>query len=526
MRFPVLANDPHRAITVPSLRYWVHLVAPGWNVIGAGEPALPGVSIGHNERGAWGFTIFPIDQEDLYVYETDPAAPSRYRYQDAWEELRVVRETIVVKGQADATVELKFTRHGPVLHEDRAHHRVYALRAAWLEEGAAPYLASLRMDQAARWSEFEEACRSFLTPSENLVWADVDGEIGWQAVGLAPLRGKWDGLVPVPGDGRYEWQGFIPDRALPYSYVPKRGWIATANQDNLPQGYPHAVGFQWTDPFRFARIEEVLGSGRRFTLADMIQLQQDTLSLPARSLVPLIRGLKPAEVKTRHALDRLLAWDHVLDEASVPAAIYVTWEKAVRHAVWERFVPSGARKVLPAGSLSTERLIQWLATPDGRFGPDPLAGRNALLLKALDEATGELERRLGPDLEGWRYGQEKLKHVLLKHPLSGAVTPELRSRIDLGPLPRGGYAHTVNSTSDSENQATGASFRMIADLADWDRTLGTNTPGQSGDPDSPHYRDLFGPWARGEYFPVFYSRPKVESVTETRTLLVPAPTSP
>ena len=163
-RSAIMANDPHRAIELPSLRYWVHLVAPGWNVIGAGEPALPGVSVGHNEKGAWGFTIFPIDQEDLYVYETDPADPSRYRYGGAWEAMTIVRETIPVKGWAAMPAELKFTRHGPVIHEDREHHRAYAVRAAWLLEGTAPYLASLRIDQAGSWDEFRQACALFPDP--------------------------------------------------------------------------------------------------------------------------------------------------------------------------------------------------------------------------------------------------------------------------------------------------------------------------------------------------------------------------
>ncbi len=197
----IMANDPHRSVQLPSLRYWVHLVAPGWNVIGAGEPALPGVSVGHNERGAWGFTIFPIDQEDLYVYETDPGDPTRYRYGDVWEAMKTVHESIDVKGRPKADVALRYTRHGPVIYEDRPHHKAYALRAAWLEEGSAPYLASLRLDQAASWSEFREACRSFLTPSENMVWADVDGHIGWQAVGLAPRRRIGMGSCRCPGMG-------------------------------------------------------------------------------------------------------------------------------------------------------------------------------------------------------------------------------------------------------------------------------------------------------------------------------------
>jgi penicillin G amidase len=521
LKTAIMANDPHRSLQLPSLRYWVHLVAPGWNVIGGGEPALPGVSIGHNERGAWGFTIFPIDQEDLYVYQTDPADSSRYRYRDGWEVMKTMRETIAVTGRPTVDVELKYTRHGPVLYEDLRQHRAYALRAAWLEEGTAPYLASLRLDQATSWAEFQEACRFLLTPSENMVWADVDGHIGWQAVGLAPRRANWNGLIPVPGDGRYEWDGYLPILELPHLADPPRGWIASANQDNLPEGYPFAVGFQWTDPFRFARIEEVLGRERQFALTDMINLQQDQLALPARSLVPLLRGLKPASAEARQALDRLLSWDLVLSRDSVPATIYVAWEHALAGEVWSLVVPKEARTVFPKRSLSTEKMIQWLTNPDGRFGIDPSAARDALLLKSLTQSVSELERRLGPDRNRWRYGQESFKHVRLAHPLSAAVTAELRSRLDLGPLPRGGYGHTVNSTSNDDNQSAGASFRIIADTGDWERSVGTNTPGQSGDPASPHYRDHFEPWADGLYFPVYFARPKIETVTETKTTLVP-----
>ncbi len=191
---PIMANDPHRVIEAPSLRYWVHLVAPGWNVIGGGEPVLPGVSIGHNEFGAWGLTIFGTDAEDLYVYETNPANANEYRYQGHWEAMRVVTESIPVKGQAAATATLKFTRHGPVLHEDPANRRAYALRAGWMEQGGAPYLASLRMNQAKSWAEFVEACTFNRMPSENMVWVDKTGTIGWQAAGIAPLR-AWSGLL-------------------------------------------------------------------------------------------------------------------------------------------------------------------------------------------------------------------------------------------------------------------------------------------------------------------------------------------
>jgi penicillin amidase len=281
------------------------------------------------------------------------------------------------------------------------------------------------------------------------------------------------------------------------------------------------VSFQWTDPFRFARIEEVLGAARRFSMMDLMQLQQDELALPARSLVPLLQGQKPASARSARALERLLAWDLVLGKDSVPGAIYATWEKHLKISIRDLLLPREAHAIISAQSLSTEKLIRWLMTPDGRFGTDPTAARDALLLRALDRAVLELEQRLGPGINEWRYGQDQLKHVSLRHPLSDAVNPQVRARLDLGPLPRGGYAHTVNNTSDDSNQASGASFRIIADTGDWDRSVGTNTPGQSGDPDSPHYRDLFEPWASGRYFPVYFSRPKVESVTQAKSLLVP-----
>jgi penicillin amidase len=252
-----------------------------------------------------------------------------------------------------------------------------------------------------------------------------------------------------------------------------------------------------------------------------MRLQHDELSIPARSLVPLLRGLKTARVEQDSAIEALLAWDFVMKPESIPAAIYATFEKHLKLSVRDLLMPQAAHAILPAHSLSTAKLIDWLTAPDGRFGADPTAVRDDLLLRSLDRALVELGRRLGPERTDWKYGQTRLKHVMLKHPLSDAVNPQLRDRLDLGPLQRGGYGHTVNSTSDNDNQSSGASFRIIADTADWDRSVGTNTPGQSGDPNSPHYGDLFEPWANGRYFPVFFSRAKVEAVAEAKVTFVP-----
>ena len=516
---PIMANDPHRAITAPSLRYWAHLVAPGWNVIGGGEPHLPGISIGHNEYGAWGLTIFPTDSEDLYVYTTNPANPHQYRYKGKWEEMTVRRETFSVKGQEPVTVDLKYTRHGPLLAEDPIHHRAYALRAAWLEIGATPYLASLRMDQATHWQEFRAACAYSQAPSENMVWADIKGNIGWQATGIVPRRPNWNGLLPVPGDGRFEWKGYLPSNALPFRANPSEGFLATANAENLPPRYPHAISYLWEPPYRQRRVEEVLKAGTGLTLDDVARLQTDELSIPARTLVPLLRGLRADKADVQAVLEKLLSWDYVLGHNSVAAGIYAAWQQEL----WENFrnqrVPASAQQYFP--KIAPQRLLASLTTPDTSYGPDPQAGRDRFLLNSLTRAVQQLTERFGTDISKWVYGQDRYHHITLRHPLTEAVNPQHRTQFDVGPLPRGGDGFTVNNTDNNAAQGIGASFRIITDLADWDRSLGINTPGQSGNPGDPHYRDLTELWGTGKYFPLFYSREKIVSATEQTLVLQP-----
>ena len=235
---PMVAGDPHRVQEIPSLRYWVHLNAPGWNVIGAGEPSIPGVSYGHNDHGAWGYTIYGADTEDLYVYDINPANPLQYKFGTGWETMRVVHESVAVKGQAAEEVELKFTRHGPVLFEDKVHHKAYAVRAAWLEPGGSPYLATLRVDQAQNWKEFGDAISYARMPALNFVWGDKSGNIGYNAATIAPRRMNFSGLVPVPGDGRYEWNGFLPIKELPHVLNPDKGFYNTSNDWQVPRGLP------------------------------------------------------------------------------------------------------------------------------------------------------------------------------------------------------------------------------------------------------------------------------------------------
>ena len=246
----IMANDPHRSLQLPSLRYWVHLVAPGWNVIGARRAgATRRLGRAQRARGMGIHDLPDRSRRSLRLRDRSRQSvplPVSRRLGGHENNPRNDRGQGTARGRGRAEVHAARTGRCTRI---RPHHRAYALRAAWLEEGTAPYLASLRLDQATSWAEFREACRSFLTPSENMVWADVDGHIGWQAVGLAPRRKNWDGLMPVPGDGRYEWDGYLPILELPHLADPPRGWFASANQDNLPPGLPFRCRLRVDRPF-------------------------------------------------------------------------------------------------------------------------------------------------------------------------------------------------------------------------------------------------------------------------------------
>ncbi len=276
-----------------------------------------------------------------------------------------------------------------------------------MEIGNAPYLASLRMDQAKSWEEFRAACAYSRIPAENMVWGDVDKNIGYQAVGISPIRPNWSGLVPVPGDGRYEWDGFLPIEALPHVENPPRGYWATANNLMVPDDYPYptALHWEWGDEMRGLRENELLATGRRFTIVDMMQFQHDELSIPARNIVPLLRHLELSDARSRDALGKLLNWDFVLDKESIAAAIYVSFERRLLDNIAARLVPEKARELV--GRLNKKRVIDWLVAPDGRFGDQPLAGRDEILRTSLDEAVANLTKRLGADMSLWQYGQSR-----------------------------------------------------------------------------------------------------------------------
>lgn len=531
---PILANDPHRAVALPSLRYMAHLDAPGVSVIGAGEPGLPGISIGHNGKVAFGLTIWAADHEDLYVYELDPSDSSRYRYGDGWESITTVAETIEVAGGASEEVSLSFTRHGPIIHLDAERNFAVAVRAVWLEPGMAPYLASTGYMAADDGDDFVAALANWGAPGANQIFATPDGDIGWQPSALIPRRPNWDGSLPVPGDGRYEWDGFVRAPGLPSVRRPKSGWIATANEMNLPEDYRNddlTITYDWYTFGRAERLLEWLSGQDKVGIEDSVRMQSDSLNVHAARVCEFLTPIDAGSVRDGDVLERLRAWDGDETKDSFEALIFEIWLR--RHfRTWLIDDYLGRRDL---SRLEVEASKRFLLR-DESFGgdlrgdlrmigdidvssADRLAEFTAAVDATLSAALVEIEGLLGADREGWSWGA--VHHSLLVHPALDGVggVPTEWSRI--GPAPRAGSGDTVGSAGYDANfrQTIGSTFRMVIDVGEWDQSRAMNAPGQSGDPRSGHYADLFEAWAAGESFPLVYSREAVEANAGERVVL-------
>ncbi len=487
---PLLANDPHRAITLPSLRRTVHLVAPGWDAIGAGEPALPGIALGHNDAIGFGLTVVGTDQEDLYVEKLNPSNPDQYLYKKAWKPVETERQQIAVKGMQPVTVELRYTRHGPILYEDRPRHLAYALRWVGAEPGGAGYLAGISLARAKNWSEFLAAMARFKVPSENMVYADTSGNIGWIAAGLSPIRRNWTGLLPVPGDsGEYEWNGFVPVSEMPQAYHPARHFIATSNDNILPPGYAKQIAYEWAAPFRVERVREMLSAPKKFSVADFERMQYDVVSLPARRLQAIVRRSPPEGNKA--IVDEFLNWDARLTPDSRAAMVFEMWITYLSPEVFPEW----------RGPLNLAMVLMALEQK-----PNPRA-----LTHSLDRALADLHKRI-PNPDAWRWSVAHTMHW--RHPLNVEA-------LNLPPTMRPGDGDTVDAAGGRLG-SSGATFREILDLSDWDKSMMTNAPGESGDPESEHYRDLLQDWIAGRYHRMPFSRKAVEAATEERIVLEPA----
>ncbi|MEY8828394.1 penicillin acylase family protein [Sedimentitalea sp. XS_ASV28] len=507
----IMASDPHRQHAAPSLRYMVHLTGTGLDLIGAGEPSSPGIMAGHNGEAAFSLTIFCADQEDVMVYETTDEGRS-YRYGDGSEHFTEVTETFAVKGAPDQKLTLSFSRHGPVVWNSGG--TALAVRTVFTDPGSAPYMASLKSMRATDVGSFCQSLETWGAPSVNMVYADTSGDICWQPAAYVPRRSGWRGLVPVAGDGSHEWEGYFTAADLPGLRNPECGFVHSANEMNVPEGWDHdshPIGFEWFEDGRADRIADMIGNGNARDVAGNCALQCDTFSAAAAGIAALVPegALAPAR-------DLLRGWDGYARDDSAAALLFELWlSRHLRPALLEVLAPDpDLRRFLVPGNIPT---VLRALTGERPALAERLGDREALLAETLAAAWQEASERFGDDPAVWRWGD--LHKGYFRH----ALTP-LGTGHDVGPLSTGGSSTTVmlgHYDASDFRVHTGASVRMVVDVGAWDNSVWINAPGQSGVPGSTHYDDLAPMWAAGDYVPMRYSAEAVDAATVTRIALVP-----
>jgi penicillin amidase len=492
---PLLANDPHLPPFAPSIWHMVHLSAPGVRVAGVTTPGLPGVIIGHNDRIAWGFTNVGTDVQDLYIEKFDPANPRRYQTPSGWRDAEVRREEIKVrKGFMDSATEtinhdVTVTRHGPIVFE-KAGKR-YALRWTALDPKLNNPDVTYLMVRAGNWKEFSTAVRSFTAPTQNAVYADVDGHIGYHVAGVVPIRKSGDGSVPYDGSiDTGEWTGYVRTEKLPQVFDPPSGIIVTANQRIVGTDYPYFLTHHWAQPYRARRIHDLLNQKPKLSADDYRRILSDVYSIGnvlfARQSVKLLRPkLTPADAKLAETLNAFEKWDGQVTADSQVALLLDQMRSAFRSRILKAALGEELLRIYGWSNFDTtiDRLIteqpkEWL--------PKEFGGYAELLRATYDDARGVLTTRLGEDESKWKWGE--MVKVRFQHPLAAA--PLIGSQFTIPPFPQngtGGLAATVNVGAT-------VSMRLIADPSDWDRTQHGISLGESGIPTSLHWKDQLDDW--------------------------------
>jgi penicillin amidase len=556
---PYLANDPHLGIQMPSIWYEVGLhcrqVGGGcpFNVTGFSFAGAPGVIIGHNDRIAWGMTNLGPDVQDLFIEKINPADPTQYEVNGQWVEGQVVVETIKVKGKTDdgsgvydeatntttITLNVRITRHGPIINDvddvaaglrgdfgETAIPASSALALRWTAlDPSLTFQSVLKINRARNFDEFRAALREWDVPSQNFVYADVDGNIGYQSPGKIPIRAKGDGQLPAPGwTDEYEWTGFIPFDELPYSFNPPQGYIVTANNAVVGPDYPYLIALDWDRGYRAQRIVDLIESYKsqsHITLDQIKLMQGDTYNLLARDVLPPLLALKFDDPKLSAGLDLLKKWDYVQSMDSAPAALYnLLWV----HLIGDTFYDDLPEDLWPGpGDRTAMTFVTLFAQPDSHWWDDAKTAnatetRDDILRRAFAEACAEAETRLGTDAGQWAWG--KLHLATFKNSTLGrsGVAP-IEALFNRGPVETGGGSDTINAVgyriSLPSDSATAyktyevnwvPSMRMIVDLSNFDASQTMHTTGQSGHAFSAHYNDMIESWRTIRYHPMLWSK--------------------
>jgi penicillin amidase len=531
---PILANDMHLGLTIPSIWYEAHLCTPKMNVSGVVLPGVPLIVAGANEHVAWGFTNLMADDADYYMERTNPKDSSQYQYMDGWEEMIVRYDTIIVRGEGPVPITFRMTRHGVIIDDvveaGIPPERPIAMRWTMTDFDRGPE-ALYRVNRAATIDEIEEALAFHKCPGQNWVYADDQGNIGYWAAAAIPIRNGFDGAEPVPGwDGRHEWAGYVPTEQLPHMRNPAQGWIATANNKPVGDDYPYVISHYYAPPDRFARIARLLEEKDKLSVDDCKRIQGDEYESMAERWVPQIiaamRSL-PLTAVRQEALEQLAAWDFVATADAAGAAVFhVVLQQVMENTFRERLGDTLYQEWLSnvfTVNMAIDQLVQegrstWFDNPR----TEQVETLDSVLSKSFIQAVDYLTEVLGSNVRKWQWG--RLHELTFTHPV-GSHIPILRAFMNVGPFAMGGGSMTVNAglyrLTAPYAMLAGSSQRHIFDLADMKKSLRIIPGGISGNFMSPHYDDQIDLWRQMEYRPFQLERSDLERDATTLMIMRP-----
>jgi penicillin amidase len=520
---PLLSNDPHLRATAPSIWHLVHLSSPGVRVAGVGTAGLPGVIIGHNDRIAWGFTNVGPDVQDLYIEKFNPDNPKQYQTPSGWQDVVIRREEIKVRkgiGSSEHDVvnyDVTVTRHGPIIFEGEGKR--YALRWTALDPSKNNPNSTVALNRAGNWKEFNAALESFTAPTQNIVYADVDGHIGYHAAGVVPIRKSGDGSVPYDGaTDAGEWTSYIPIAKLPTLYDPPSGIIVTANQRIVGTDYPYFLTHSWAQPYRARRIFDLLNEKPKLSSDDFRRILGDVYSTAGvsftREAVKLLRPkVTPADEKLKAHLDAFEKWDGRVNAESTVAPLMAQLRLAFRSKILTAALGQELVRNYQWSNFDTT-LDRVIKEQPSSWLPKEYASYADLLRACYDEAIATLTKNLGPDEAKWTWGD--MTKARFPHPLGGA--PFIGGQFTIPPFPQNGTGGFIGATV---NVGQAVSMRLIADPSNWDKTQQGIALGESGWPKSPHWSDQLADWraVTPREFP--FTQPAVLAAAKETLILEP-----
>jgi len=531
---PMLANDTHLGLNMPSIWYENGLHGGRFDSVGFTFPGVPMVTIGHNSRIGWGVTNMAPDVQDLYIEKLNTLSqPTKYEFMGKWYDLEVVRETIEVKDGEPTTLEVRITRHGPIVSDVIGNlEAAQPMSLRWTAlDGSYIFKSIVLLNLATSWDEFRKAISFWDVPGQNFVYADVEGNIGYQASGVIPIRPKGhQGLVPVPGwTGQYEWRGFIPFEKLPYAFNPPTGFIVTANNKVVSDSYPYHIAYEWASPYRAQRIIDLLSADDRIAIKEMRDIQAQTYSLPAQALRPYLLAVEPEDDLQKRALAQVASWDLYNEADRAGASIYQAWLWfLIQNTLGDELGGGLMGEYLGYSSIHMPLVIELMSRPDSPWFDDittpRVERRDDIVRRSLSDAVSWLVERYKDEPQRWKWGRLHTM-TFIHQPLGRSGIGLLERFFNSEPIPARGDNFTVDAASfsfiDPFTMNHGASERLIVDLSNLDSSLSVHTTGQSGHLFHPHRGDFISMWQEVKHHPMLFSRESVKAKAEAALTLRP-----